>query len=186
MKACMKARMKAHLPFALTAPGVLVLAVMIHCSIALGADAADPLRQAETALRSGDVGSAMALLRKAADQGHSGAQARLADLLHAAEFDKEALLLYRKSAEQGDPAGEFGLGRMHADGAGVPKDAAQALAWYRKAEQKNHAPALDALARAYRSGDLGLPRSPGEAAALEARATAAQQTTEPATPRETK
>ena len=136
---------------------------------AWGAAAApDEVRQAETAIRSGDVFTAMGLLRRAADQNNPVAQARLADLLHAAEFDQEALVLYRKAAEQGEAAGEFGLGRMYADGSGVPRDPALALQWYRKAELKQHVPALDALARAYRTGDLGLAKDPARAGTLDA------------------
>lgn len=134
------------------------------------ASPADDVRQAEVSLNSGDVFNAMSLLRRAADQNHGGAQARLADLLHAAEFDQEALVLYRRSAQQGEAAGEFGLGRMYADGTGVPRDAALALEWYRKAEAKNYAPALDALARAYRTGSLGLPKDMERAARYDARA----------------
>jgi TPR repeat protein len=130
---------------------------------------AEDVQQAEAALRTGDVFTAMALLRKAADQNHALAQARLADLLHAAEFDREAVVLYQKAADQGEAAGEYGLGRSYADGTGVARDPALALQWYRKAEQKNHAPALDALARAYRTGDLGLPRNLEQANALDAR-----------------
>jgi TPR repeat protein len=51
----------------------------------------------------------------------------------------------------------------------VPRDAALALEWYRKAEKKNYWPALDALARAYRIGDLGLPKDVPQANALAAR-----------------
>ena len=65
--------------------------------------------------------------------------------------------------------GEFGLGRMYADGAGVPRNPVLALEWYRKAERQNHAPTLDALARAYRTGDLGLTKDPDQANALDAR-----------------
>lgn len=130
----------------------------------------EDLQQAEASLRTGDVFTAMGLLRRAADQNNALAQARLADLLHAAEFDAEALALYRLSAQHGEAAGEFGLGRMYADGAGVPRDAALALEWYRKAEKKNHPAALDALARAYRTGTLGLPKDPGMAGELDARA----------------
>lgn len=131
--------------------------------------------QAEASLRDGDVPTALGLLRKASDQGHPAAQARLADLLHAAEFDKEAVALYRKAAEQGEAAGEFGLGRMYANGSGVGRDGALALEWYRKAEKQNHAPALDALARAHRAGDLGLVRNLNEANAFETRARSARQ-----------
>ena len=134
------------------------------------ASPADDVRQAEVSLNNGDVFNAMSLLRRAADQNHGVAQARLADLLHAAEFDQEALVLYRRSAGQGEAAGDFGLGRMNADGTGVPRDAVLALEWYRKAEAKNYAPALDALARAYRTGSLGLPRDLEQAARYDARA----------------
>ena len=145
--------------------GVLALAGLVS-----GAQAgpAEDVQQADLAVRTGDVFTAMSLLRRAADQNHALAQARLGDLLHAAEFDKEALVYYRKSAEQGEAAGEFGLGRMYADGAGVPRDPAKALEWYRKAEPKNHPQTLDALARAYRAGDLGLAKDVGRADALDA------------------
>ena len=152
--------------------------IVARCALSLAALCAvgtaragpvEDVQQAETSLRSGDVPTAMALLRKAADQNHALAQARLADLLHAAEFDKEALVLYQKAADQGEAAGEYGLGRSFADGTGVPRDAALALEWYRKAEKKNYAPALDALARAYRTGSLGLARDIEQANALDAR-----------------
>lgn len=150
--------------------GFLPLAgVCAACATAV-AGPADDVQRAEASLRGGDVFNAMSLLRKAADQNHGAAQARLADLLHSAQYDQEALVLYRKAAQQGEAAGEFGLGRMYADGAGVPRDAAQALAWYRKAEARNHAPALDALARAYRTGDLGLDKDLEQAAKYDARA----------------
>lgn len=149
---------------------VLALAGLCAAGTAVQAGPAEDVQQAEASLAAGgDMFNAMALLRRAADQNHPVAQARLADLLHAAEFDKEALALYRKSAEQGEAAGEFGLGRMYADAAGVPRDAALALEWYRKAEKKNYAPALDALARAYRTGDLGLTKDLAQASALEAK-----------------
>lgn len=156
------------------APRALFLAALVALPQAYANPREDTL-QAEASLRGGDVPTAMALLRKASDQGHPAAQARLADLLHAAEFDKEAVALYRKAAEQGDPAGEFGLGRMYANGTGVARDTALALDWYRKAEKQNHAPALDALARAHRAGDLGLVRNLEQAEAFETRARSARQ-----------
>jgi TPR repeat protein len=156
-----------------------LLMAALGAGSALAGPAEDVL-QAEAYIRTGDVYSAMALLRKAADQNNPAAQARLADLLHAAEFDAEALVLYRKAAAQGEPAGETGLGRMYADGTGVPRDAALALEWYRKAEQKNYPPALDALARAYRTGSLGLAKDADHAKELDTRARA------PAQPKEAK
>ncbi|HET8746729.1 MAG TPA: hypothetical protein VFM98_14070 [Ramlibacter sp.] len=130
----------------------------LFAATSLYAGPAEDFAQADAALASGDLPTGMSLMRKAANQNHAKAQARLGDLLRSAGSEADAVAMYRKSAEQGEAAGEFGLGRALADGAGVPKDAAQALEWYRKAEAKNYAPALDALARAYRTGTLGLPR----------------------------
>lgn len=155
--------------------GLSSLAVLCALGGAALAAPQDDVHQAEASLAGGDVFAAMTLLRKAADQNHGLAQARLADLLRAAQFDQEALVLYRKSAEQGEPAGEFGLGRMYADGTGVPRDHALALDWYRKAEAKNHAPALDALARAHRTGDLGLSKDLELASRYDARASESQK-----------
>jgi TPR repeat protein len=119
---------------------------------------AEDVQQADTAFLSGDVPTAMGLLRKAADQDYAPAQARLGDLLRAAEFEAEAVAYYRKAADKGEPAGEVGLARALADGAGIKKDPAAALELYRKAEAKNYGPAHDMLARAYRTGTLGLPK----------------------------
>jgi TPR repeat protein len=152
------------------APCVLALAALGAFSTSVRATPAEDVAQAETASASGDFATAMSLLRKAADQNHPLAQARLADLLHAAEFDAQAIALYRKSAEQGEAAGEYGLGRMYANGSGLPRDPKVALEWYRKAEKKNYPPAIDALARAYRIGDLGLAKDLEQAGALDARA----------------
>lgn len=148
-----------------------VLALAALCAFTSRVEAGPPeeVKEAETAMRAGDVAASMSLLRKAADQNYAPAQSALGDILAAAEFYPEALVLYRKAAEQGDGGGEFGLGRMHANGYGVPKDPVLALEWYRKAEKKNNAAALDALARAYRSGDLGLTKDLEQAGALDAR-----------------
>jgi TPR repeat protein len=150
--------------------GALFAATCLH------AGPVEDYAQADAALASGDLPTGMTLMRKAAAQNHAKAQARLGDLLRASASEADAVAMYRKSAEQGEPAGEFGLGRALADGAGVAKDEAAALEWYRKAEKKNYAPALDALARAYRTGSLGLPRDPEQAKAYDdrVRALAAQ------------
>jgi uncharacterized protein len=159
--------------FALHSPIVVRSIALLAALCAAGANVktgpAEDVVQAEALLQAGDLPTAMTLLRRAADQNNPAAQARLADLLVKAEFNAQALELYRKSAEQGEAAGEFGLGHLYADALGVPRDAALALEWYRKAEKKNYWPALDALARAYRIGDLGLPKDVAQANALEAR-----------------
>jgi hypothetical protein len=153
-----------------------VLACLAGLASPVGGQAwAGPSEQAEAAeaaYRTGDLVVAMGLFRQAAEAGHSLAQARLADLLNAAELNAEAVDWYRRSALQGDAEGEFGLGRLLANGEGVPRDAAQALRWYRQAAARQHVRAIEALARATRSGDLGLARDPAEADRLEQRAQA--------------
>lgn len=141
----------------------------LFAAAAVCAGPAEDYAKANEALATGDLPTGMSLLRQAATQNHAKAQAQLGDLLRAADFDAEALAMYRKSADQGEAAGEFGLGRAYADGAGVKKDPAAALEWYRKAEKKNYAPALDALARAYRAGSMGLPKDLEQARAYDER-----------------
>jgi hypothetical protein len=135
-------------------------------------------RVAETAIRGGDVVTAMGTLRRLADEGYAPAQARLADLQYSAENYAEAQALYGKAAQQGDGHGEWGLGRHFHDGSGVPRDPAKALELYRKAAEKNAWQAFDALARAYRTGDLGLDKDLAEAQVMEKRAQAAREAAE--------
>jgi TPR repeat protein len=144
--------------------GVLFTATALH------AGPAEDYAKASDALKIGDLPTGMSLLRQAAAGNHAKAQAQLGDLLRAADFNDQAIELYRKSAAQGEPAGEYGLASAYAEGMGVKKDPATALEWYRKADQKDYAPAVDALARAYRNGGLGLTRDPEQASKYEERA----------------
>lgn len=131
---------------------------------------AEDTERAEQTYRSGDVVGAVALLRGAANANYAPAQVRLAAILDAAEENAAALELYRKAAAQGDAAGEYGVGLMHAKGEGTKKDGAEALRWYRQAAAKNYVPAIEAIAWAYLTGDLGLARDPKEADAWGERA----------------
>lgn len=149
-----------------------VLALAALGTAAAQAGPAEDTARAETMIRTDDVVSAMGLLRSAANQNYAPAQARLADMLRAAEAYPEAIELYRKAADQNDPAGEVGLGRMYADGYGVQRDPEKALELYRKAQARNHWQAFDILARAYRAGDLGLGKDLAKAQELEAQAKA--------------
>ncbi|WP_310732352.1 tetratricopeptide repeat protein [Ideonella sp. A 288] len=149
----------------------LGLLLALACNGAMAQiDAKALTERAEAAFRTGDLIVAMGLLRQAADAGHGPAQSRLADMLDAAEQDAEAVVWYRKAAAQNDAHGEYGLGRMLAHGEGVARDPVEAVRWYRLAAEKNHVFAIEALARAHRSGDLGIERNLAEADRLEQRA----------------
>jgi TPR repeat protein len=74
--------------------------------------------------------------------------------------EAEAVSWYRKAAEQGYPAAEYDLGRMQADGRGVPgvdaeKSATEAEAWFRRAAEKG---IREAKQRLETSGALNAPR----------------------------
>jgi TPR repeat protein len=155
--------MKRPIPILIAAA---CLAATVHAS------PAEDVKKADAALLVGDLPTAMIMLRKAADANHPGAQARLGDILRAADLEKDAVIYYLKSAAAGDPAGQVGLGRALADGAGIGRDPVRALELYRKAEQQNYGPAYDQLARAYRVGDLGLAKDLAKAAEYDAKAKA--------------
>lgn len=133
--------------------GTLVWGLTTHWVSAGPAQDAD---LAEKEFARGDLIAALALWRKAAQEGFSPAQVRLGDMLDKAEEDEEAANWYRKAATQGDAAGEFGLGEMYAKGEGVKKDIEQALSYVSRAAEKNHPPAVVLMMDSYRSGGLGL------------------------------
>src|SRR5438093_1554982 len=57
-----------------------------------------------------------------------------------------------KAAEQGDVKAQFNLGVVHANGASVPKDVAQAARWYQKSADQGYAKAQSNLGTLYAQG----------------------------------
>lgn len=104
------------------------------------------LHDAETAIGRGDLITGMRLLRAAAMSGDAASQARLGQILDKAEEDKEAVEWYRKAADQGHAAGQYGLAMEYYTGEGTARDVVQALAWLRLAAAQNHPSALQTLA----------------------------------------
>lgn len=103
-----------------------------------------------------DIVGAMGPLRSAANAGHAKAQVLLAEILDRSEFDEDAVALYRKAADQGDPDGMFGLGAMTAAGEGTKKDVLEGRRWILKAAERGHKQAINVMAQAYVKGELGL------------------------------
>ena len=68
----------------------------------------------------------------------------------------------RSKAEGGDSMAQCSLGMMYRKGEGVPKDAAEAAKWFRKAADQGDADAQYDLALMYRSGE-GVPKDAAEA-----------------------
>jgi uncharacterized protein len=125
-----------------------------------------------------DAAQAVTWWRKAADQGDVGAQNNLGRAYIMGEGvpkdAAQAVAWWRKAAEprgewkdlgnpgekfadQGDANAQLYLGWAYDNGKGVPKDAAQAVAWYRKAAEQRNADAQNALGVAYDHGE-GVPR----------------------------
>jgi TPR repeat protein len=132
--------------------------LLIAAASAALAGPAEDFRAGEDAYRSGDLVGAMPLLRRAADAGDARAQALYGHLLDISEFNEQAALYYRQAAEQGNVDGQFGLGSLYAAGEGVERDAAAARRWFELAASQGHAGAINTLARASISGELGFPR----------------------------
>jgi TPR repeat protein len=66
----------------------------------------------------------------------------------ARRADYETVLrLWRPLAEQGDARAQTAVGRLYAQGRGVPRDYAAATGWYRKAAEQGDDEAHEALAR---------------------------------------
>jgi hypothetical protein len=76
--------------------------------------------------------------------------------------DTEAVLWYRKSAEQGNAEGENGLGYMYQQGRGVAQSYSEALRLYRMSAEQGNAKAEDNLGLMYAQGQ-GLPQDYAEA-----------------------
>lgn len=127
--------------------------ILLSGSVLAGAD--EDYLAGLKSFRDGDVVGSMVPLRTAALAGHSKAQALLAEILDRSEFDEEAVELYRKSADQGDPDGMFGLGAMTAAGEGVKKDLLVARGWILKAAELGHKQAINVMAQAFLKGELG-------------------------------
>ena len=94
--------------------------------------------------------------RKAAEQGHAGAQGVLGSMYGlgegVAQDHRQAALWFGKAAEQGHPHGEFVLGSMYSSGQGVAQDHREAAIWFRKAAEHGHADAQCALGERYDKG----------------------------------
>lgn len=136
-----------------------VVALILAACVARSA-AAGPF---EDAVRRGDYGMAMSLLRPLAEQGNAGAQYNLGAMYdHGYGVPQDyagALTWYRKAAEQGYANAQFNIGVIYQQGHGVPLDYVEALKWYRKAADQGDAQAQFNVALMYENGQ-GVPQDP--------------------------
>jgi uncharacterized protein len=73
-----------------------------------------------------------------------------------------ALRLYLHLAEQGDASAEYEVGRIYANGNGVPRSTAEALEWFRLAADQGDSGAQDMVGTSYVNGE-GVPKNYAEA-----------------------
>ena len=135
-----------------------------------GADAGDPVAATQLAeLLAGAASSAsasrddvrIARLLAQGSAGHVPAASRLLglralDASHGTPDVARAASLLGQAAGQGDVPAMFLYANMLRAGQGVPRDEARALALYQAAGDADYAPAIQALAIAWRYGELGL------------------------------
>jgi len=86
---------------------------------------------------------------------------------------KEALKWMRKSADQGLPAGQVGMGVLYENGDGVAEDPVEAVNWYRKVVEQNDSSAMNNLTLLLATSKNERVRNPQEAVALATNAVAA-------------
>lgn len=118
-----------------------------HASAGAAADASRDARVARL-LAQGSAGHAPAAARLLA--------LRALDASHGTPDAARAATLMGQAADGGDVPAMFLYANMLRAGQGVPRDDARALALYERAGDADYAPAIQALAIAWRYGELGL------------------------------
>lgn len=101
---------------------------------------------------------ALSLPARAADQ---SARFREAATLHRAGDTVAAMAIWLPLAGSGDVNAAYNLAVVHQYGDGVPKNAAEALKWYRVAAERGDRPAQSRLGAMYLNGE-GTPRDEKE------------------------
>lgn len=134
----------------------LAVFFLVFCGLASAEGSAD-YEAGRNSYLQGDLVGAMTALRRASDAGDAEAQALLGYILDKAEFDSEAIVYFKKSADQGNAEGLYGLGTMYLTGEGGTKDLAEAGKLLRAAAERGHVLAINTLALAYieRNAALG-------------------------------
>jgi len=122
---------------------------LIALPLSVRAGPAEDYQGGLAAYRAGDVAGAMAPLKRAADSGHAPAQALYGTLLDSADFDEEAAAYLRKSAEQGDADGQYGLAKMYLTREAKAPDEGDMNRLMRSAAAQGHEQAIISMALAY-------------------------------------
>jgi TPR repeat protein len=103
-----------------------------------------------------DYATAIAWIKKAAEQGNSEAQYQLGHLYRQGKGTtkniEESFKWIKKSAEQGYIKAQYNLGLMYASGYGIAQNNQEAIKWYQKAAEQGNPEAQYFLGRMYYQG----------------------------------
>ena len=130
-----------------------VILILAFCSQVAVAGPLEDYKNGLEKFQDGDVVSAMPPLKAAADAGQPDAQALYGYILHQAAENTLAFEYLRKSAEQGNAEGQYGLSVMYSSGDGVAKDNAESRKWLQKAAEQGSSKAIMAMAMFFISGE---------------------------------
>lgn len=92
-------------------------------------------------------------IKNDAERGDPNAQSVLGEGYYRVQDYQNALVWFRKAAQQGYAPGQYNLGVMHLEGSGTAKDAGEAQKWFLKAADQRHLDAVNNLAAAYYYGN---------------------------------
>lgn len=143
--------------------GLLLWAPMAY------ADPVEDLEEAEWLQAQGDFEGAKNRYKVLAEAGNARAQAKYAAQMDMAEWVDQAFKWYKKSAEQGDPDGQYGLATMYFKGRGVAKNPETAMEWVGKALAQEQMAALQFMSNVYAKGLYGFEKNTEESAKLRER-----------------
>ncbi len=132
---------------------------------ALQAAPADDHARGLAAMQRGDVATAMAALRPAAQAGHAPSQSLLGYILDRADFSADAARLWQAAAVQGDAEAHAGLANLYLSGRGLAKDEKRALQHFSEAALRGHAASVETVALAWIKGEMGADAKAEPAAA---------------------
>lgn len=121
-----------------------------------------------------DLSAAETWFRRASVRGNRNATLSLGFLLTEAMEPRDYISgasVFREAAEQGDPVGQYVLGKLYLAGLGVPQDDGKAFGWIAQAADQDMVQAIEALA-ALHAGGRGVERDAARAIALFERAAA--------------
>ena len=136
---------------------ISLLALALFTGPCLGSATPDEQYEAGyQAFLADDLITAMDQLSVAAEQGHVKSMVLLAYILDKAEENEQAVALYGKAVDRGDPTAKMALAQHYITGEGVEKDQGRALELITSAAEADHLPAVEQMVLIYGEGLLGV------------------------------